>query len=225
VVVPQGQRCCLGRARLTDNDPEAAVRAVLTQLPARGVRRRSLLLDRGFFSGHVLLALPEGRVPFVRGVPRKGGRGDKLFTLPSGRVAGHAWRTERGRRPVSVPLVRAGRRRPGRWRRAVYAFGGVGPAQAVGRYARARFYRERQRRRFGVETSYRQLNQGQALTTSTDARRRRRWRGVALRLRQAWVGCQYRLARRGRNGRYWEPDERLRLAVLLAGRAGALKER
>jgi Transposase DDE domain len=224
VVVHQGQRWCLGLARLTDNDPEAAVLAVLAQLQVRGVRLRSLLLDRGFFSGHVIRALQERGVPFVLGVPRKGGRWDRLFALPSGRVAEHAWRTERGRHPVSVPMVRACRRVRGHWRREVYAFGGVSPAQAVGRYARARFYRERQRRRFGIETSYRQLNQGKALTTSTDARRRLLWRGVALLLRQAWVWCQYRLARRGTNWRYWQPDERLRLAVLLEWLAGALKE-
>lgn len=225
VAVHKGQRWCLGLARLTDNDPEAAVLAVLAQLRARGVRIRSLVLDRGFFSGHVILALQGRGVPFVVGLPRRPGRWDRLFAMPSGRVAEHAWKTDRGRRPVSVSVVRACRRVRGRWRREVYAFGGLSPGRAVGRYARARFYRERMRRRFGIETSYRQMNQGKALTTSTDPRRRLLWLGVALLLRQAWVWWQRALAGRRGNWSGWRPHQALPLAVLLGWLAGALRER
>ena len=225
VAVHRGQRWCLGLARLTDNDPEAAVLAVLAQLQARGVRIRSLVLDRGFFSGHVILALQRRGVPFVVGVPRRPGRWDKLFEMPSGRVAEHAWKTDRGRRPVSVPVVRACRRVRGRWRREVYAFGGLSPGRAVGRCARARFYRERMRRRFGIETSYRQMNQGKALTTTTDPRRRLLWLGVALLLRQAWVWWQRALAGRRGSRPGWRPHGALPLAVLLGWLAGALARR
>jgi hypothetical protein len=226
VAVHRGQRWCLAVAPLTANDPEAAVLAVLGQLQARGVRVRSLVLDRGFFSGHVILALQQRGVPFVVGVPRRPGRRwGRLFELPSGQVAEHSWKTERGRRPVTVPVVRACRRVGGRWRREVYAFGGVGPARAVTRWRRARFYRERMRRRFGIETSYRQLNQGKAVTTSADRRRRLLWVGVALLLRQAWVWCQRAVAGRRTNWARWRPHEALRLAVLLEWLAGALKER
>jgi hypothetical protein len=225
VAVHKGQRWCLGLVRLADNDPEAAVLAVLAQLRARGIRIRSLVLDRGFFSGHVILALQQRGVPFVVGVPRRPGRWDKLFEMPSGQVVRHAWKTERGRRAVSVSMVRACRRLRGRWRREVYAFGGVTAGRAVGRYARARFYRERMRRRFGIETSYRQMNQGKALTTTTDVRRRLLWLGVALLLRQAWVWCQRALSGQRSNWTRWRPHEALLLAVLLDWLAGTLKER
>jgi hypothetical protein len=226
VAVHRGQRWCLGLARLTDNDPEAAVLAVLGQLQARGVRLRSLILDRGFFSGHVILALQARRVPFVIGVPRRPGRRwGRLFELPSGRVAEHSWKTERGRRPVSVAVVRACRRVRGRWRREVYAFGGLGPGRAASRGRRARFYRERMRRRFGIETSYRQLNQGKARTTTADPRRRLLWLGVALVLRQAWVWWQRALAGRRSNWEGWRPGAAVTLAVLLNWLAGALQER
>jgi len=221
----RGQRWCLGLAPLADGDPEAAVRAVVAQLLARGVRVRSLILDRGFFSGHVILALQRLGVPFVVGVPRKGGRWDALFAMPSGKVVRHAWRTERGNRPVAVSVVRACRRVRGRWRREVYAFGGVDAGRAAGRYARARHYRGLMRRRFGIETSYRQMNQGKARTTTKDPRRRLLWLGVALLLRQAWVWLQRALA--GRRTRYerWRPDGRLTLAVLLGWLAGAVRGR
>jgi hypothetical protein len=224
VAVHKGQRWCLGLVPLTDNDPEAAVLAVLAQLQARGIRIRSLILDRGFFSGHVILALQQRRVPFVLGVPKKGGRWNALFEMPSGRVVTHTWKTERGNRPVSVSVLRCCRRLRGRWRREVYAFGGVTVARAVDRWRRARFYRERMRRRFGIETSYRQMNQGKALTTTTDVRRRLLWLGVALLLRQAWVWCQRALAGRRTNWIHWRPHEALLLAVLLDWLAGTLKE-
>jgi hypothetical protein len=225
VAVHRGQRWCLGLVRLTDNDPEAAVLAVLAQLLARGVRLRSLLLDRGFFSGHVILALQQRGVPFVVGVPRRGGRWRALFAMPSGRVVEHAWKTERGRRAVTASMVRSCRRVRGRWRREVYAFGGVSPGRAASRWRRARFYRERMRRRFGIETSYRQLNQGKALTTTTDPRRRLLWLGLALLLRQAWVWCQRALAGRRTNWTPWRPHEALPLTMLLGWLAGALEER
>ena len=65
------------------------------------------------------------------------------------------------------------------------------------RSQRARFYRELNQRRFGIETSYRQLNQGKARTTTTDVRQRLLWLGVALLLRQVWVWLQQQQAPRG----------------------------
>jgi hypothetical protein len=223
VAVHRGQRWCLGLAPLAGADSEAAVRALLGQRRRRGVRLRCLLLDRGFFCGHVVLALQELGVPFVLGVPRKGGRWDRLFERPSGRVTRHAWKTERGARPVAADMIRACRRVRGKWRREVYAFAGVRPERGVSRYQRARFYRRLAQRRFGIETSYRQLNQGKAPTTTKDPRRRLWWLGLGLRRRQAWVGCQRQLAPRGTRWQDWQPQEELRLAWLLQWLAEAIQ--
>jgi hypothetical protein len=225
VAVHRGQRWCLGLVRLTGADAEGAVLALLGQLRERGVRIRSVVLDRGFFSGHVILALQQRGVPFVLGVPRKGGRWDRLFELSSGRVVTHSWRTERGSRAVSVSVVRVCRRVRGRWRREVYAFGGVGPTRAADRWGRARYYRGLMSRRFGIETSYRQMNQGKASTSSTDPRRRLLWLGVGLLLRRVWVWCQRAIAGGRRSWSGWRPAESLRLAVLLAWLAEALEQR
>jgi len=225
VAVHRGQRWCLGLVRLTDADAEQAVLALLGQLQDRQIRIRSVILDRGFFSGHVILALQQRGIPFVLGVPRKGGKWNQLFELPSGQVVTHCWKTERGARPVSVSMVRTCRRVRGRWYREVYAFAGVTPIGVVSRWDRARYYRSLMRRRFGIETSYRQLNQGKALTTSTDPRRRLLWLGVALLLRQVWVWCQRALSGSRTNWLRWRPTEQLRLAVMLEWLAGRLEQR
>jgi hypothetical protein len=224
VAVHRGQRWCLGLAALADADAERAVLALVEQLRRRGLRVRCLLLDRGFFSGHVVRALQARGLPFVLGVPRKGGRWDRLWEQPSGRVSRWQWKTERGARPVAVDLVRACRRVGGRWRREVYAFAGVHPDRGARRYERAQFYRRLAERRFGIETSYRQLNQGKAVTTTKDPRRRLLGLGVGLLLRQAWVWCQRQLAPRGTRWRDWEPAEDLRLAWLLQWLAEAIEK-
>ena len=228
VVVQRGQRWCVGLVPVRDTHPEQAVTPLVEQLRARGLRARCLLLDRGFFSGHVIRALQARRLPFVVGVARKGGpasRVNRLFELPSGQVTSYAWKTERGRQPVQVRVVAARRRVRGRWRREVYAFEGVGPAGAVRRHARARSYRQLQQRRFGIETSYRQLNQGKARTTTKDQRQRLLWLGLALLLRQVWVWLQQQQAPRGTNWRYWQPSAALRLAVLLEWLAEQVQQR
>ena len=100
----------------------------------------------------------------------------------------------------------------------MYAFWGLVPPGTD-------WVRQTYRLRFGIETSYRQLNQGKAVTTSTDPRRRLLWLGLALLLRQAWVWCQRALSRGRTNWACWRPREALSLSVLLAWLAGALQER
>jgi hypothetical protein len=223
--VHRGRRWCPGLVRLTDADAESAVPALLGQLRHREIPIRSLVLDRGFFSGHVILASQQRGVPLVPGVPRKGGKWNELFESPSGRVVSHSWKTERGSRPVSVSAARSCRRVRGRWHREVFAFEGVGPGGVVSRWGRAGYYRGLMRRRLGVETGYRQLNQGKALTSSTGPRRRLLWPGVALLLRRVWVRCQRATAgvRADRSAR--RPAESLRLAVVLGWPAGELERR
>lgn len=225
VAVQRGRRWCVALAPVRTTRWEEALGRVLDQLHGRGLRPRCVLLDRGFFSGHVVRLLQRRRVAFVVGVARKGGRVNRLFDLPSGQVAEHAWKTERGALPVRVRVTAARRRVRGRWRREVYAFEGVAPEGAVRRHQRARFYRALNARRFGIETSYRQMNEGKGRTTTRDGRLRLLWLGVALLLRQAWVWLQQRMAPRGTNWRYWEPGAALRLAALLEWLAEWLKGR
>ena len=225
VIVQRGQRWCVGLAPVHQSRPEVAVAQILDQLHQRHLRVRCLLLDRGFFSGHVVRLLQQRDVPFVLGVQRKQGRLRRVFDGPSGQVTNHAWKTERGGLPVAAQLVTVRRRVQGRWRREVYAFAGIAPEAGARRYQRARFYRRLNARRFGIETSYRQMNEGVARTTTTDQRRRLLWLGLALLLRQAWVWLQRHLTPRGTHWRHWQPSGALRLAMLLDWLADYLKHR
>ncbi len=215
VVVHHGQRWCLGLTALSNADGEQAVMTLVRQLQQRDIRVRCLLLDRGFFSGHVILALQAAALPFVLGVPRKGGRWNPLWQQPSGYIVRWQWKTERGARAVTVDLIRLCRRLRGKWRREVYAFFAIHPEPGVRAYQRAQFYRRLASKRFGIETSYRQMNQGKALTTTKDPRRRLLWLGLALLLRQVWVWCQRQMAPQGTRWQDWQPHEALRLVWLL----------
>lgn len=225
VIVQRGQRWCLGLVPVSTTRPDQAVTALVEQRQARRVPIRCLVLDRGFFSGHVVRALQARQVPFVLGVARKGGRIDRLFELPSGQVTTHAWKTQRGALPVAVAVVAVRRRVRGRWRREAYAFSGIRPPKAVRRYQRARYDRQLNQRRFGIETSYRQMNQGKARTTSTDQRLRLLWLGVALLLRQVWVWLQQQATPHGVPWKHWRPLPTLRLSSLLDWLAGQLQQR
>ena len=119
-------------------------------------------------------------------------------------------------------LVR--RRIKGHWRRELYAFDGIKPESAVRRYQRAQYYRCLNQRRFGIETSYRQMRQGQGKTTSCNQRQRLLWLGVALLLRQVWQYLQQKLTALGTRWSYWHPHLTLPLTRLLDWLAQALRE-
>ena len=77
----------------------------------------------------------------------------------------------------------------------VYAFGGWSEREGRTQAERARLARRWYRKRFGIESSYRQMREGKARTTATDGAYRLLLVGVALVLRQAWVWLSRQLAR------------------------------
>jgi hypothetical protein len=179
--------------------PHAVVEALLAQLEARGLRLRGVVLDSGFDSGEALLLLQGRDLAYTVPLRRKG-RGDNrrnaCFALPVGTVTEVDWVTEKSRRPVRTPAVVV--QRPGEERTQVYAFRGWSGIRAVAASrsaAAARQARQWYRRRFGIETSYRQLHECQGRTTAKDGTYRLLWVGLALLLRQVWVWLTWQLAR------------------------------
>jgi hypothetical protein len=205
--------------------PHEVVGPLLDQAAARGLRVRGVVLDSGFDSGETLLLLQERHLGYVVPLRRKG-RGDNrrnaVFALPAGTVTTVDWVTEKSRRPVSTAAAVAydeHKQRP-----AVYAFGGWRAGRAVAAARQAELVRQAYRRRFGIETSYRQLNQGKGTTTKKDVGYRLLLVGLALLLRQAWVWLTALLARdRGARPRDWVGE--LPLARLLGWLAAALRRR
>jgi hypothetical protein len=173
--------------------PHEVVQALLTQMDQRGLRLRGVALDSGFDSGDTVLLLQEHGLSYVVPLRRKGrdnNRRNACFALPVGTLTVLQWVTDKSRRPVRTEVVVVRRRRQPRV--GVYAFGGWGVVAAVWR---ARQAKRAYRRRFGIETSYRQMNEGKARTTKKDVVYRLLLVGLGLLLRQVWVWLTWQLAR------------------------------
>jgi hypothetical protein len=191
-VVGGPNRYTLGLAAVGEKEPFTAVLVrLLDQVAAAGVTVRVVLLDKAFFSIAVMRLLQSRNLPFVIPAPI------------------------RGRKPrVGVKAVglRALRNRgAGRYR---YAHEDRGASVRVGVVVTHKSYRHKKtgcrrskkllyvtwrvsgdpvsirdlyRKRFGVESSYRQLGQVRPRTSTTDGVVRLLWVAVGLIVRNAWV--------------------------------------
>jgi hypothetical protein len=196
-VVRKGYRFTLAMAWIRQDDSFTdVVQRLLRQVRQCGVKVRLVLLDRGFFSAEVVRYLQAARTPFLmplkaagrrprhKGMAPTGAR--RFFAQKRGGWARHIWRGERGRgRRVSVQICICCRNDAG-WKgkhgryALVYAYWGFRPGSI-------RWIRQTYRRRFGIETSYRQMERARIRTTTRDPLRRLLFAGIALLLRNAWV--------------------------------------
>jgi Transposase DDE domain len=200
----------------------AVVRTLLEQAQPRGIRLKWLLLDRGFYDAQVVQYLQQAQVPFVmplirRGDAERGTGTQRFFRSPTGwydytwtarpRVRDEATGRKRKQAalPVSIRVCVVARPAKKAW---VYACWRI-TWDAV-------LVQQRYRARFGIETSYRQLGQSLARTTSTDERVRLLLVGLALLVRQYWVWVHYTtLATVAGNGHRRLHPELLQLADVL----------
>lgn len=152
---------------------------------------RLVLLDRGFYSLGVIRYLQAARYPFLRPLIRRGRKTDDprgpsgtrvFFTRKRGGWDQYTLQEKGGRRAKVASGVSCRRqaKRPGAKRRRqvwVYACWGISPKASI------RWVVETYRRRFGIESSYRQLNQGRLRTSTREPRLRLLYVGLALVLR------------------------------------------
>jgi hypothetical protein len=158
---------------------------LLTRVRAAGVRIRCLYADKGFCTTPVLRWLQAQQLPAIITVPVRGKQGGTR-ALCQGHASyrtTHTFRSaEHGELTVPVAVVRTFKRRrtgqrTGAW--LVYVCLGVAdPPQRI---------RRRYRRRFGVESSYRLLEQVRARTTSPQAALRFLLMGLALLIVNIWI--------------------------------------
>jgi putative transposase len=227
-VVHRGQRFTLAVTYVWRKDTLPAVLArLIAQARKRGISPRFLLLDRQFYNLDVVLFLQRHRVPFLMPVVHRGRRakdpaqaqGTQQFLTwqRSGRCQ-YTMRNNQRTAEVTILVAvdeparkKKGRRRKGKGRRRVLVFAAWG--WKVPSPARAR---ETYRRRFGIETSYRQAHQAQAWTTSRSCKLRLLLFGLALLLRNAWVWLhRCVLSRPLPNGAFAMLPNQLRLLTLL----------
>lgn len=174
--------------------PHEIVRVLLDQIVDKGLNIRGVTLDSAFDSGDTLLLLQERNLAYAVPLRRKGtGRNarNRCFEGRHGLVRWVEWTTETTRRRVHTRTLLWN----GQPKTMVFAFQGWSGDRARNVHQQARQSRQLYRRRFGIETSYRQKNQAQARTTSRDPIYRLLLEGIAYLLRQVWVMLTEILAR------------------------------
>jgi hypothetical protein len=174
--------------------PHEIVRVLLDQIAEKGLKIRGLTLDSGFDSGETLLLLQKRNLAYSVPMRRKGsGRNarNRCFEGRHGQIRWVEWDTKKSRLPVRTrTFLWKGNRKT-----MLFAFQGWSGDHARNVHDQALQSRRLYRRRFGIETSYRQKNQAQARTTSRDPIYRLLLEGIAYLLRQVWVMLTEILAR------------------------------
>jgi len=217
-VVHKGHRYTLALTRVEQGEKMKAVaQRLLAIVRRRGVKVRFVLLDKGFFSVEVVSYLKRAGVGFIIPAVARGRKpkGDKKPTglrairnKPNGYYR-HTLRGEAGGKPRSAEVTvcvaskrythkKTGKRRT---KKLMYAVWRVRQTP--------KDIRETYRTRFGIETSYRQMNEARIKTCTRDPAQRLLFVGVALVLRNVWVWLHFKLAR----GK-WEESPTLFLELL-----------
>src|SRR5215831_14147104 len=176
-----GQRFTVALTRVTKGQPlQQVIRELLRQAARAGGRPRYLLLDRGFCSVRVVRYLQRARYPFLMPLALRGRKADHPRGPSASRVFA-AWK-------------RSGERGKHGREALVYAYGG---GLVPGSYP---WVQETYRRRFGIEASYRQLEQARIRTSTRDPLLRLLYVGVALILRNVWAWLHWEVLSQPRRG-------------------------
>jgi hypothetical protein len=221
-VVSRGQRFTVALTRVEQGEKMTeVVKRLLRQAAQAGVKPRLLLLDKGFYSVEVIRYLQCARVPFV--MPAKvQGRKPKgnppatgIRAFKQWKKSGwgtHTWTDSKKRRATVSIGVYCGNHR-GRWKRRgrfawVFAFWGLSPGSP-------RWLADTYRLRFGIESSYRQLNQARIRTCTRNPLVRFFFVALALILRNVWVWLHWEVLSQPRRGMRVLCLERLRFQTML----------
>jgi Transposase DDE domain len=215
-IVRRGQRFTVALIRVEYGTALVEVlKRLLHLLHQAGIRPRLLLLDRGFYSVAVIRYLYRARYPFIMPVVRRGRAADDPRG-PSGTQVFAAtkcsgWHTytlthaDKHTATVSICVhCRNWKGRRGRQGRQtlVYACWGIGTPSTAWVYQTYRL-------RFGIESSYRQLNEARIKTTTRDPALRLLFVAIALILRNVWVWVHRQLLATPRQG-----ERKLNLGLL-----------
>jgi IS4 transposase len=209
-VVHKGYRYTLG---LIHVEKGAAMKDVVQRLlriaRSRGVRIRFLLLDKGFFSVSVISYLRRAHYGFIIPVIIRGRKPKKPEAELTGlralqRKKNGYYRHQmtskedkkknRKKQQVEVTICVASktyrRKKTGKKERKKLLY-------VIYRVRRTpEEIREIYRKRFGIETTYRQMNEARIKTCTRDPKARLLFVGIALVLRNVWVWLHFRFAKR-----------------------------
>jgi len=192
-VVVRGRRYTLARCRVRATQRmDHVLRTLLARLVTLGIRLKLLLLDRGFYSGRVIRDLLTCALPFIMPAVKRG----KQSTTAGGPTGTYALAAQKHSHwtPYTLKSAKEGhvdfdlavvchntRGHRGRHQREALLYATWGVTHRPLNWIRATY-----RRRFGLESSYRQSHQARIRTSS----RKPAWRvlclGVALVWRNVW---------------------------------------
>ncbi len=203
-----------------------ALTRLLDRIDVLGLKIRCLLLDRAFFNVPVTAFLQSRNLPFLMPVMFRGRKPKKKRPL-SGlhwikrQAAGWYRHTlKNGKRQVSISVCVAYRTHKNRKdKRRVQQKLLFGAWRVSGTPLEIR---ERYRRRFGIESSYRQMRQAKIYTCTHDPHLRLVFVAVALLLRNLWVWIHETLLADGRGDNQTIRLDRLRFKRLLDWIAGTV---
>jgi hypothetical protein len=191
-IIEHGQRFTLAYTWVKQGEVMTVVLdRLLVAIAAWGLKIRYLLVDRGFFSVAVMQFLQTKNIPFVlpvvlRGRKAKNPRKTKGLRLFLRKSVGWYTHTMKSKSQavkfdlcVASRWYRHHRTKKRRCQKLLYAAWRV--------HTTPKELRELYRRRFGIETSYRQLRQALIRTSTPDPLLRLLFVGLALLLRNVWV--------------------------------------
>ncbi|NIP70973.1 MAG: hypothetical protein GTO04_17920 [Planctomycetales bacterium] len=191
-VVDRGQRWTIALTHVKPGDKlEDVLARLLDRVEGAQIPVKMVLVDREFYAANVIALLQSRQIPFLMPAIRRGqldgSRGptgtQRFFQAGMQGFFEHQW-TARGksnRQRVNVQIACVPRKADDRRKTPlVFAFDGLSSRPLL-------WYRETYRKRFGIETSYRQLGQGLGQTTSKSPAWRMMLVGVALLMRNLWV--------------------------------------
>lgn len=218
VVVHKGHRYTLALTRVTRSEKmKDVVQRLLRIVRKREVKIKFLLLDKGFFSVSVISYLKRAGLAFVipaiprgrRPKPPKKATGLRALLRKKHGYYRHTLKSNKGgeTRTTRVMICVASKyytdKRTGKPSRKKLLFTVYGLKRSP------KYIRETYRKRFGIETSYRQMNEARIKTSTRDPAQRLLFVGVALVLRNVWVWLHFKLAK----GK-WDPEPRIFLELL-----------
>lgn len=221
-VVLKGQRFTVALTVVAKGEPlKEVLQGLLKQARSVGVKPRILLLDRGFYSVDVLRYLQAARYPFLMPVVIRGRKADhprgpsgtRAFAVMK-RSGWFEYRVQSGtKRTATVSICVSCRNYRGQWKRhgrqaLVYACWSIKGRSCM-------WVRETYRTRFGIESSYRQMNQARGRTSTRRPELRLLYVGTSLVLRNEWVWLHFAVLSTPRRGGRLLRLERLRLRELL----------
>jgi len=217
-VVHKGHRYTLALTRVEYGEKmKDVVQRLLAIVRRRNVKVRFLLLDKGFFSVKVIIYLKRAGIGFiipaiVRGRKPKGRKKPTGLRALRKKKCGYYRHTLNGKvgdkqRRTCVTICVASKsytdKKTGtrRQKKLLYVVSKV--------RLTPQDIRETYRKRFGIETSYRQMNEARIKTCTRDPRQRLLYVGIALVLRNVWVWLHFKLAK----GK-WSEEPQLFLELL-----------